>query len=127
MPLISEIVFESSTPSRLAAFWAALLDDYAIRSYDDAEVTRLAALGFTPETDPTVMVDGPGPSLCFQRVPSRDYENNRIHLDLATDDVAAWVERAVVFGARIERREVGYTVMKDPEGNQFCLAPTQVG
>ena len=51
MPTITEIVFESTTPSRLAAFWSAVLDDYAIRPYDDAEIARLAALGFTPETD----------------------------------------------------------------------------
>jgi hypothetical protein len=125
MPTITEIVFESTTPSRLAAFWSAVLDDNAIRPYDDAEIARLAALGFTPETDPTVMVDGPGPSLCFQRVPSRDYTNNRIHLDVSADDVAAWIERLVLLGARIERREGGYTVMKDPEGNQFCITPSR--
>lgn len=127
VPIISEIVFESTTPSRLAVFWAAVLDDYAVRPYDEAEIARLAALGFTPETDPTVMVDGPGPSLCFQRVPSRDYANNRIHLDISADDVAVWVERAVLLGARIERREAGYTVMKDPEGNQFCITPDKSG
>ncbi|MDF8357589.1 VOC family protein [Ensifer adhaerens] len=127
MPIIREIVFESSTPSRLAAFWASVLDDYAVRPYDDAEIARLAALGLTPETDPTVMVDGPGPSLCFQRVPSRDYTNNRIHLDLAVDDVATWVERVASLGARIVRREAGYTVMKDPEGNQFCITSDRRG
>ncbi len=127
MPIIREIVFESWTPSRLAAFWASVLDGYAVRPYDDAEIARLAGLGLTPETDPTVMVDGPGPSLCFQRVPSRDYTNNRIHLDLAVDDVATWVERVASLGARMERREAGYTVMKDPEGNQFCITPDRRG
>ncbi|WP_086996789.1 VOC family protein [Rhizobium sullae] len=125
MATIAEIVFESETPSRLAAFWAALLDGYQIRPYDEAEISRLAKLGFTPETDPTVMVDGPGPSLCFQRVPLRDYSNNRVHLDIAVDDVPAAIERITVLGGNVQRREAGYTVMKDPEGNQFCIVPAR--
>ena len=58
IPTITEIVFEASTPSRLAVFWAAILDGYTIRPYDDAEIARLAGLGFTPETDPTWMDRG---------------------------------------------------------------------
>jgi hypothetical protein len=125
MATIAEIVFESETPSRLAAFWAALLDGYQIRAYDEAEISRLAKLGFTPETDPTVMVDGLGPSLCFQRVPLRDYSNNRVHLDIAVDDVPATIERIIALGGSVQRKEAGYTVMKDPEGNQFCMVPAR--
>ena len=127
MPVLKEIVVDCSTPSRLATFWAAVLDGYAVRAYDAAEIARLAGLGLTPQTDPTVMVDGPGPSLCFQRVPSRSYANNRVHLDVAVDDVAEWVERVVALGGRLERREPEYVVMKDPEGNQFCITPTRRG
>ena len=77
MGSIREIVFDCETPSVLARFWAEMLDGYAVRPYDQAEIDRLAELGLTPETDPTVMVDGPGPVLCFQRVAGRKYENNR--------------------------------------------------
>lgn len=125
MSAIAEIVFEAQMPSRQAAFWAAILDGYQIRAYDEAEIDRLAKLGFTPETDPTVMVDGPGPSLCFQRVAVRNYSNNRVHLDIAVDDVAVTIERVIVLGANVERQETGYTVMKDPEGNQFCIVPAK--
>ena len=123
MSSIAEIVFEAEVPSRLAAFWDAVLVGYRIRPYVVAEIQRLSKLGFTPETDPTVMVDGPGPSLCFQRVPLRDYSNNRVHLDIAVDDVSATVERAIALGGNVHRREEGYTVMEDPEGNQFCFVP----
>jgi hypothetical protein len=121
MGAIHEIVFDCDKPAILARFWASLLDGYAVRSYDDVEITKLAALGFTPETDPTVMVDGPGPSLCFQNVEGRRYDNNRVHFDVDAVDRAAEVERLKQLGATLDRVLPTYTVMKDPEGNQFCL------
>jgi len=121
MGRLREIVFDCETPARLARFWAALLDGYAVRPYDDAEIARLATLGLTPETDPTVMVDGPGPVLCFQKVPGRTYENNRVHLDVAVSDKEREVVRLCGLGAAVAREAEGYTVMRDPEGNQFCI------
>ena len=121
MGRIHEIVFDCDKPARLAQFWAGLLDGYAVRDYDEAEVTRLAALGLTPETDPTVMVDGPGPSICFQNVEGRRYDNNRLHLDIEVSDRNGAVERLRLAGAEAVRVLPKYTVMLDPEGNQFCL------
>ena len=124
MARLREIVFDCERPSHLARFWAAVLDGYAVRPYDDAEIARLAAKGLTPETDPTVLVDGPGPPLCFQNVPGRSYTNNRVHLDIAVADRRAEVTRLVGLGASLQREGEGYTVVSDPEGNQFCLVDT---
>lgn len=121
MGKIQEIVFDCDKPSRLAAFWVALLDGYAIRAYDEAEIARLAALGLTPETDPTVMVDGPGPSICFQNVEGRRHDNNRVHFDIEVSDRSSAVSELREAGAETERVLPTYTVMRDPEGNQFCL------
>ncbi len=121
MGTIREIVFDCDHAARLAGFWAALLDGYAVRPYDQAEIDRLAARGLTPETDPTVMVDGPGPILCFQQVPGRRYENNRIHLDIKVPDRKAGIVRVRALGGDVLREAEGYTVMRDPQGNQFCL------
>ena len=121
MGAIREIVFDCERPAALARFWAALLDGYAVRPYDQAEIDRLAELGLTPETDPTVMVDGPGPVLCFQRVTGRKYENNRVHLDVTVADRDGAVARIRALGGEVERETPGYTVMRDPEGNQFCI------
>ncbi len=121
MGKIHEIVFDCDKPSVLAQFWAGLLDGYQVRDYDEAEIARLAALGFTPETDPTVMVDGPGPSICFQNVEGRRYDNNRVHFDIEVSDRAVEVERLKELGAEPVRVLPTYTVMRDPEGNQFCL------
>ena len=127
MARIHEIVFDCDKPSVLAHFWADMLDGYEVRAYDEAEVARLAALGFTPETDPTVVVDGPGPSICFQNVEGRRYDNNRVHFDLEVDDRAGEVQRLVDRGAETVRVLPTYTVMRDPEGNQFCLVDRQTG
>ena len=93
MGSIREIVFDCEAAPTLARFWAEMLDGYAVRPYDQAEIDRLAKLGLTPETDPTVLVDGPGPILCFQQVPGRRYENNRVHLDIAVADRQQEVQR----------------------------------
>jgi hypothetical protein len=121
MGRIREIVFDCTSAPLLARFWATILDGYAVRPYDDAEIDRLAKLGLKPETDPTVLVDGPGPTLCFQQVPGRRYDNNRLHLDITVADRSREVERIRGLGGSIERETPGYTVMRDLEGNQFCI------
>jgi hypothetical protein len=121
MGRLKEIVFDAEHPAALARFWVEVLSDHAIRPYDEAEIARLAKLGFTPETDPTVMVDGPGPSLCFQIFPGPKHERNRVHLDVMVTDRDAEVVRLIGLGATVAREEEGYTVMRDPEGNNFCL------
>jgi len=121
MGTIREIVFDCEAAPALARFWAEILDGYAVRPYDQAEIDRLAELGLTPETDPTVLVDGPGPILCFQRVPARRYEHNRLHLDISVADRQQEVRRIRALGGEVVREALEYTVMRDPEGNQFCI------
>ncbi len=120
MGRLKEIVFDCRSAAPLARFWAQLLEDYAVRPYDDAEIARLAALGFTPETDPVVMVDGPGPTLCFHEI-ERGRVQGRIHLDVAVTNRDAERSRALGLGASVIREADGYTVLADPEGNHFCL------
>jgi Glyoxalase-like domain len=122
MATIREIVFDCGSAPKLARFWAELLDGYSVRPYDQAEVDRLAKLGLTPETDPTVLVDGPGPILCFQHVPDRKYEANRVHLDISVADRRQEIQKVRALGGEVIRETPEYTVMRDPEGNQFCLA-----
>lgn len=121
MAKIREIVFDCRDAAGLARFWAALLDGYAVRPYDDDEIARLAEKGLTPETDPTVMVDGPGPILCFQQVPEPKRAKNRVHLDITVQDRTAEVGRMVELGASVLEKFDTWTTMLDPEGNEFCL------
>ncbi|WP_433295680.1 VOC family protein [Actinoplanes sp. CA-030573] len=82
--------------------------------------------------------DGTGPRLFFQRVPEDKVVKNRLHLDvraapgLQGDErmaaLEAECERLVALGAKRLRRDepapplsLGFIVMADPEGNEFCL------
>jgi hypothetical protein len=121
MARIRDIVVDSEHPPSLARFWAEVLTGYRVRPYDQHEIDRLASLGFTPETDPTVAVDGPGPTLFFQQTSRTDHRRGRIHLDLAGGERALEIERLVGLGASVKEHTAVYTVMLDPEGHPFCM------
>src|SRR5580700_9539856 len=116
-----EIVVDSAHPASLARFWAAALDGYAVRAYDAAEIDRLARLGLTPETDPAVMVDGPGPTLCFQLERAPKLARNRWHLDIFGSGRGQEIERLTALGATVRDHHEAYSVLLDPEGNEFCV------
>ena len=71
--------------------------------------------------------EGNGPRLFFQRVPEGKAAKNRVHLDVnvGKDRIDAEVERLVAEGATRagEKAEMGerWVVMRDPEGNEFCV------
>lgn len=121
MATLRDIVFDCERAPALARFWAAVLDGYDVRAYDEAEIARLAGLGLTPETDPVVLVDGPGPSLCFQEVPEHKTTKNRVHIDITAPDRRAEVEQLVALGASVYQEGDSWTTLQDPEGNEFCV------
>lgn len=124
MATFHDVTFDCRHPASIARFWAAVLDGYEVAPYDDAELARLGAMGVDdPEDDPSVLVEGPGPRLWFQRVPEEKVAKNRMHLDLRAADVEAEVARLVGLGAReLLRRDDG-VVLADPEGNELCIDP----
>ncbi len=121
MAKIAEIVIDSLHPAGLARFWAEALDEYAVRGYETNEINRLRSQGHTPETDPAVAVDGPGPTLFFQQVDNPKTARNRIHLDICCQDRAQDIERLCHLGASLRENHAGYSVLLDPEGNEFCV------
>jgi Glyoxalase-like domain len=62
----------------------------------------------------------------FARVPESKTAKNRMHVDLVADDREAEVDRLIGLGANrlADRSEYGHvwTVLADPEGNEFCVA-----
>jgi Glyoxalase-like domain len=125
MARLRQIVFDCRHPAGLARFWSEALDEFEIRAYDDEEIERLATLGFTPETDPTVLVDGPGLELCFQLIsPLHPGGKRRVHLDIESSDLNAEVQRLTNLGATIVERFDAHVWMRDPEGNDFCVSDT---
>ena len=70
-----------------------------------------------------------GPGLVFVPVPEGKAVKNRLHIDLAphaTDDRDALVESLLARGATEvnvgqDDWKVSWTVLADPEGNEFCV------
>jgi hypothetical protein len=83
----------------------------------------------------TIDPDGAGPRLFFQKVPEGKATKNRVHLDVNVgaglagqdrhDRVRREAERAAGLGASrvsvFDERGEFWIVMRDPEGNEFCL------
>jgi hypothetical protein len=120
MSHLVEIVLDCRHASNLAQFWEVALG-WRIRPYDEAEVARLAALGLTPQTDPTVAIDSPDGSLVFflQEVPEPKTVKNRMHIDVRLRD-EAHLEELLRLGATVVSEHDGWRILADPEGNEFC-------
>jgi hypothetical protein len=114
--------FDCRDPLRQAEFWATVLS-YVV---DDQE-EGATEVGIS---DPS----GEGLMLYFIAVPEPKVVKNRMHLDLGPEtSMETEVERLVAAGASVVatyRDPEGFndpyvwTVMQDPEGNEFCVATT---
>jgi hypothetical protein len=139
MASVRNIVVDSKHPASIARFWAAVLDDYNVAPYDQAELDRLRAKGImNPEDDPSVLVecnDSVGPRFIFQLVPddkvAEPRAGRRLHLDVMPADRTRdeEVERLIAVGATVyeDHRQPdgsGWVTMADPEGNLFCVEPS---
>jgi hypothetical protein len=135
------VTVDCSDPARLAAFWRELLeyvDDPAPEGFDTwADYDRAHGVGADEAGAGHTIVDpaGAGPRLYFQPVAEGKQGKNRWHLDVAVSAAApsgrqqaaidAGTERAVALGATVIGRSAHdddlFTVLTDPEGNEFCL------
>jgi predicted enzyme related to lactoylglutathione lyase len=65
-------------------------------------------------------------SLAVQQVDDPTEGRNRLHLDLGSSDAAATAKRVIELGGKeLEQHEIQgfqWTVLADPEGNEFCVA-----
>jgi hypothetical protein len=113
---LKDICFDSADPRLLAQWWAVTLG-YRVRPHTEAELESSGDAG--PEIEATVAVDpvdGNGPTFWFNRVPEMKEVKNRVHVDVY-GDVDELLARGAVLLARLER----WTVLADPEGNEFCV------
>jgi Glyoxalase-like domain len=104
-----------------AEFWCAVLG-YRILEEGDS-VVEIGALLSTPEDAVRAPVP---PRIVFAPVPKDKVVKNRLHIDVNPIDrtPAEEVERLIALGARrvdIGQGDVSWTVMGDPEGNEFCV------
>jgi len=125
MARLHDVVFDCRHPASIARFWAAVLDGYQVAPYDEPELARLRGEGiFDPEDDPSVLVEAPGgrPRIFFQLVAEPKIAKNRVHLDLRCDCVEDELERLRELGASVVSEYDDHLVLRDPEGNEFCLS-----
>jgi len=110
---VTSVMIDCHDPEALFAFWS--------------EVTGIEVAERYPGYIFGSKVPGNHIRISFQKVPEDKVVKNRLHLDLAHEDPAAfvaWVEE--LGGSRLEDHEVSgfhWTVLADPEGNEFCVTP----
>ena len=116
----TEVVIDCADHDVVIAFWSEALGGWERRDVDGQFVALVPP--------PAVReASGAGPlPLLFQKVPEGKVVKNRVHLDFRSDDMPAEVARLVTLGARpLAEHSLGdfrWTVMADPEGNEFCVS-----
>jgi len=106
---IKSVSFDCADALLVARFWAEALGG-ELDEDATAEKAYVEAGGWG------------GPNLWFTRVPEPKTAKNRMHFDLRADGpVESEVSRLVSLGATVLRPGPDLTVMRDPEGNEFCV------
>jgi hypothetical protein len=105
---LAALVIDCSDPPALAGWWSRLVGG-AVHVDADGDASLLTETG--------LVID-------FLKVPEAKTVKNRLHIDLRTTDVATATEQAIALGA--SRADdiydgVSWQVLRDPEGNEFCL------
>ncbi len=98
--------------STLSQFWADLLGGTVELDEDSDAIVRTSSI-----------------RLDFLQVPEPKTVKNRLHLDIAATDVPAATEQALALGATLadDVYDGGrWQVLRDPEGNEFCLLPPEL-
>jgi catechol 2,3-dioxygenase-like lactoylglutathione lyase family enzyme len=111
---IGNVAFDCDDVMKIATFWSAALG----RPLDKDSSEQFASIGGTD-------AERREPALYFNKVPEPKRAKNRVHLDLVNPDPSA-VDELIRLGATVigEHKIPGqrWTVMQDPEGNEFDIA-----
>ena len=129
MATIGNITFACEDPGALAEFWAQAVE-YELQEAPPGLREAIEAEGGDPNAA-AAAVDpaGRGPRLFFKKMARSSPEHVPIHLDLDAEDREAEVERLADLGATVVETKTEttgpytetWTVMRDPEGNGFCV------
>lgn len=111
---IGNIAFDCDDVLKIATFWSAVLG----RPLDKGSTGQFASIGGTDAARRE-------PAWYFNKVPEPKRAKNRVHLDLVNPDPSAVGELIRLGATVIGEHEIPgqrWTVMQDPEGNEFCIA-----
>jgi hypothetical protein len=121
---LKALCIDCADPWTLAHWWADVLG-YSVRPHTDDDVAWLHDHGFERiEDDPAIALDprdGVGPTVWFNKVPEPKTVKDRIHLDVYGD-----VDALVAHGATVAETLDDWTILRDPEGNEFCAFPPKL-
>jgi hypothetical protein len=121
MSRLKDMCFDCADAWTLGHWWAETLG-YRVRPHDATDLAALLEQGIDgPEGDPHIAVDPvdeQGPTFWFLEVPEPKRVKNRVHVDVYGD-----VDELVRRGASVLDRQPRWTVLADPEGNEFCVFP----
>ncbi len=115
---IAVITIDAREPRKVAAFWAAVLGWRVVE--EDHQGVSIAP------------ADSSWPTIDVVPVPEGKAVKNRLHLDLRADGSSAQEEVGRLLGLGARRADVGqgpdvsWTVLQDPEGNEFCILSRSV-
>ena len=119
---IAAVTFDCDDALVVARFWAEALG----RALDPKPSSDFASIGMPEHRDTRGWHLDSEPTWLFVKVPEPKVAKNRMHLDLAAPDREAEVARLVELGgsrvADMSEWCYEWTVMNDPEGNEFCVA-----
>lgn len=125
------IVIDCTDPQAQARWWAEALDWVVVYDTPDEAVAvpREAAELEDVEAPDLESWMSRGQGLVFVPVPEGKTVKNRLHIDLAphtSQDREAEIQRLLDLGATKvdvgqDPEEVTWTVLADPEGNEFCV------
>jgi Glyoxalase-like domain len=113
---IANVTFDCHDVLKVAAFWSAALG----RPLDKGSSEMWASIGGSD-------AERREPAWYFSKVPESKQAKNRVHIDLVNPDPSA-VDELIVHGATVVgQHQLGdgshsWTVLQDPEGNEFCIA-----
>lgn len=115
---LAHIAMNARDDSALGAFWAEVFGWSAVG--EGPGVTTVEPVGLVHPDPVAIRID-------VLRVPEPKTVKNRLHIDLATTSEAHQadlVTRLQALGANradVGQGDVPWTVMADPEGNEFCV------
>jgi hypothetical protein len=113
---LANVTFDCEDVLKVARFWSGVLD----RELDPGAGPWFASIGRRDAARAE-------PAWYFAKVPERKSAKNRVHVDVMDGGPDA-IERLLSLGATVvgEHEVPGgshrWTVMQDPEGNEFCFA-----
>jgi catechol 2,3-dioxygenase-like lactoylglutathione lyase family enzyme len=112
----TELIVDARDPEAQARFWSRVLG---------WEAAEREGVHYLMPPAPAI------PVIAFVEVPEVKSVKNRLHVDVSPTDrtAAEEVERLVGLGAThadVGQGDVPWVVLRDPEGNEFCVLGSQV-